>query len=271
MLTVMQISSKRNLCIAPRLLWMLGLFALSACIGYGQSASNQHAKLAYAADKNNVPDAIAKVQSGQFSLVHVELIAEAHAVQAIPALKEQFGRNQDTLTRTKLASALVRLGTDDPAYWDFLIQQATTAVQSPEPRLFDAQGNVVPKKLSPTFLEWSRTSNVSPDPVYELPLRVRLLGETADPRAVPLLRQGLYSPNYFIQAAAARGLADIQDKDSIPLIIAACQRGSSEAAAAIALSLVYFDDPHAQNVLETYVPGETVKALRAAKAQGLRP
>jgi hypothetical protein len=266
-----RINSRYALAGVSRFLGLLIFFCASFCVGYGQSASGQPSGLAYAADKNNVPDAIARIQSGQFSLVHVELIAEAHAVQAIPALKEQFASKQDSITRMKIAGALVRLGADDQAYWDFLVQQATIAVQSPEPRLFDDQGNVAPKQLSPAFLDWAKANNVSPDPVYILPMRVRLLGETGDTRAIPVLRQGLQSPNYFIQAAAARGLADVQDKDSIPFIIAACQRGPSEAAAAIAQPLVYFDDPRAQDALDTYVPEETVKVLRAAKAQGMKP
>jgi hypothetical protein len=70
---------------------------------------------------------------------------------------------------------------------------------------------------------------------------VGLLALTGDPRAIPVLRRGLLSPNYQIEIIAALGLADFVDKGSIPLIIIeACSKAPAEAAAAIAEALVYF-------------------------------
>jgi proteasome lid subunit RPN8/RPN11 len=60
----------------------------------------------------------------------------------------------------------------------------------------------------------------------------------------------------------------MKDKDSIPLIIAACQRAPAEVAGLIANSLVYFDDPQAQSAADRYIPKESAKALREAKAKG---
>ena len=73
----------------------------------------------------NVPDAIAKVKSGEFGRGHVDLITRAGAVEAIPSLKEQFVRVQDPLLKPKIAAALVRLGDKDDTYWDFLVKLAT--------------------------------------------------------------------------------------------------------------------------------------------------
>jgi hypothetical protein len=42
-----------------------------------------------------VPDAIAKVKSGEFAAVHVDMIANAGAVEAIPILKQQFVSVED--------------------------------------------------------------------------------------------------------------------------------------------------------------------------------
>ena len=66
----------------------------------------------------------------------------------------------------------------------------------------------------------------------------------------------------------ARLLAEIQDKDSIPLIIEACKRAPAAAAAVIAESLVYFDDTEAQRAVDMYVPKDRAKIIREAKAQG---
>ena len=85
----------------------------------GQGAQSQGEKLAYGADKANVPDAIAKVKSGEFAEVHVDMIARAGAVEAIPSLKQQFVHAGDSLLKAKIAAAIVRLGDKDDTYWDF--------------------------------------------------------------------------------------------------------------------------------------------------------
>src|SRR4029077_3076408 len=63
----------------------------------GQEVQSQGEKLAYGVDKANVPDAIAKVKSGEFAAVHVDMIARAGAVEAIPSLKQQFVHADDAL------------------------------------------------------------------------------------------------------------------------------------------------------------------------------
>lgn len=95
------------------------------------------------------------------------------------------------------------------------------------------------------------------------------LADTGDPRGIPLLRRALQSRNYMIAVFAAKGLVQIQDKDSIPLIIAACQRASTGFASEIAKSLIWFDDPRAQTAVDTYVAEGTRRLLRDARAQGM--
>lgn len=62
-------------------------------------------------------DAIAKVKSGNFAGIHVDLIARGHAVEAIPVLKEQFDKIDERLMKEKIAAALVRLGDVYSAFW----------------------------------------------------------------------------------------------------------------------------------------------------------
>ena len=224
-----------------------------------------------------VADAIRKVKQGEFLAVHVEEIAEAGATEAIPVLKEQFARAADSRQREdfdpgnkgKVASALVRLGDKDPVYWDFLVKQATDAVESdiPLPTRFDAQGKIVPHQLSPEFEAWTKAHDVSPESVgqvaaYELPVKLGYMAETGDPRGLPLLRRAMSSSNYMIQSMAAKGLAKLDDKDSIPVIVAACAKAPAEISPAIAEALVYFDDPRAQSAAERYLPKEYFKSLR---------
>jgi len=246
-------------------------------VAYGQEEQSQSNKPTYAADKANVPDAIAKVKSGDFNGVHVEMIAEAGAAEALPILKEQFARSQDPFLKAKIASAVVRLGDKEDTYWDFLVKLATPAVESDAPDFmnYNSDGKAKPGP-SPEFVAWAKAHNVSPqsvgeDSLYWLPGKLALLGSTGDQRAIPLLRRALLSPNHQIEVVAALGLAETRDKDSIPLIIEACKRAPAEAAAVIARSLVFFDDPQAQSAADEYIPKDVAKQDREARARGEKP
>src|SRR5712691_11192085 len=82
-------------------------------VAYCQAQQNPPETPAYGADRANLPAALAKVKSGKFLAVHVDLIARAGAVEAIPSLKQQFVRVQDPLLKAKIAAALLRLGDKD--------------------------------------------------------------------------------------------------------------------------------------------------------------
>ena len=263
---------------AAREILLLVCCALLAGSALGQTVQVQPGKRLYEADEANVADAIAKVKSGDFAGVHVDLIGRAGAVEAIPILKEQFVRVHDPLDKAKIAQVLIKLGDKDDTYWDFLVKLATPALESDAPDFmnFDSQGKSSAGP-SPAFIAWAKAHNVpangpngnaAEDSVYIFPGKVGLLGLTADPRAIPLLRQALSSPNHMIEIAAASGLAEMQDKDSIPLIIEACKRAPAEAGGVIAESLVYFDDAEAQGAVDTYIPKDTAKIIREARAQG---
>ena len=99
---------------------------------------------------------------------------------------------------------------------------------------------------------WAQARNVSANTaaqsaIYDLPGKVFELADTGDLRGIPLLRRALQSRNYMIAVWAAKGLVQIQDKDLIPLIIAACQRATTGYASEIAKSLIWFDDPLGTN------------------------
>jgi HEAT repeat protein len=235
--------------------------ALLTSAAYGQEQQIQPEKLAYGADRANVPDAIAKVESGEFGAVHVDLIARAGAVEAIPILKQQFARVEDPFLKAKIASALVKMGEKDNTYWQYLVKLATRAVESDAPDF-----------ASPEFETWVKARNLSPSETEEqmflLPGAVGLLALTGDLRAVPLLRRALLSSNHLTEIAAAMGLAELHDKESIPLIIEACKKASPEIAAVIAESLVYFDDNSAQSAVDQYIPEDRARVYRDARAHG---
>jgi hypothetical protein len=263
-----RVSSWRNIRIlALRKVLYLGVgVALLPCAAFGQVKQNQ---------SDDLKASIASVEAGSFSNSDLETVARAGAAPGVlPALEQQFARATDVARQGVVANALVRLGDKDNTYWDFLLQQATLAVDSDLPDPFrDSQGNSTGRQLSPEFKAWAQTHNVDASTaiysaLYDLPGKVLLLGETGDPRGIPLLRRALQSHNYQIVAWAAKGLALIQDKQSIPLIIAAIQRAPPEDDPLIAESLVYFDDAQAQSAVDTYMPKDKATLARAERARG---
>ncbi len=207
-----------------------------------------------------VDSIIDKVREGKFSMADLYELVGARAVQAKPVLQAQFTIVNDPVLKGALASALVRLGDQQPIYWDFLAGKAKAAIDSDAPWVsdFDSAGNTIPRRLSARFLEWAKANQVNPNAaaevqVYRLPGDVIFLAITGDSRGLTILRKGLVSQNYMIQANSARGLALLRDKDSIPLIIDACERAPSEMASVIALALVFFDDVNAQNSAARFI------------------
>jgi HEAT repeat protein len=92
-----------------------------------------------------------------------------------------------------------------------------------------------------------------------------LLGETRDARAIPVLQRGLKAHGQ-IQVAAAVGLAELQDRDSIPLIVDACKNAPPEIASTIAFfALVSFDDPRAQSAASIYLTKEQISSFEGKK------
>lgn len=243
-------------------------FALAAVLS--PSALSAQNGPAAPSQSDQLATSIARAKSGNLDTGDVEIIAEARAVQAIPSLEEQFGRTTDVDTKTEIANGLVRLGDKHNNYWNYLLEQATLAVDSEVP---DA---VFSKRVDQNseLQAWAQAHNVSANTaaqsaIYDLPGKVLELADTGDPRGIPFLRRALQSRNYMIAVWAAKGLVQIQDKDSIPLIIAACQRAPTGFASEIAKSLIWFDDPRAQTAVDTYIPKEHAKIFRDARAQGM--
>jgi HEAT repeats len=248
--------------------------ALLCGFAFAQAPQSQPETPPYAVNKASVPDAIAKVKSGDFGAIHVDLITRAGAAEAIPALKEQFLRIEGPILKAKIAAGLIRLGDKDDTYWNFLVKDVTPVLESDAPDFmnFDPPGKSLPGP-SPEFIAWAKAHNVSPDSVgadsvYVLPGKVAILGWSRDPRAIPLLRQALLSPNHMVETAASMGLAEIGDKDSIPLIIDACRKAPADSAAVIAAFLVYFDDNTAQTAVDQYIPKDRARLYRDATAYG---
>ncbi len=226
----------------------------------------------------NVAEAMEKAQpDDSMAMVFVEQLGAAHATEAIPMLELKFERAGNDLDRAHIAAVLIRLGDKKDIYWNCLTQAVTKTIETDAPNFnaFDSSGKLIPGP-SPEFVAWADKKKLPHDGlgeqhVYYAPAPTMFLAHTDDPRAIPLLRRALWSPNFMIQSFAAMGLARLQDKASIPWIIEACKLAPAEAAGVIGESLAYFDDPVAQAAVDLYVPKELAKTAREAAASGKKP
>jgi hypothetical protein len=234
------------------------------------SAQDVASKLPYRFDPANVVDAIARVRSGDFTELNVQMIARARAVQAIPLLETQFLLKQDPFLKGAIASALVSMGDKNDTYWNYLVDVATPAIEDTAPSImsYDTRGKALAATPSPEFRAWVEARHLSlesatANALYLYPVAVGQLASTGDPRAIPLLRKALLSPNYIVEGIAAEGLAELHDTASIPLIVAACRKAPAEVAESMAThSLLQFGDPTAADEATNFIPEERLDRYR---------
>jgi len=253
-----------------QILHLAAACTLTAGIAGGQTVRPDQAQA------SALTDAIAQVRSGDGAGVD-SIVKNLGREQAIPILEDLFAHSEYIGIKERIASALYRLGDKDGAYWEFMLAQAKDAARStaPYPYAYDAQGKMQ-RSYSPEFIAWAKAWGVTPEnaeaATWEDYRSVLLVATAGDRRALPVLRQALKSPNSLIASVAAKGLAQLQDRESVAAIIKACERAPADAAALIASALVYFDDARAQSAADQFLPAETAKTLRAyAREHGDKP
>jgi len=265
-------------------LFFAPLLLLPSSVAFGQTAPYPPPTL---------DEEIALLKSGDFLANDVLYFANVPPAQAIPLLEAQFGPAKGPSLKAPIASVLVRLGDKDETYWDYVVTRATEAIDSDEPSIVPASpgpaspgpaspgpaspgpaspglaspGQPGTPPLNPDFLAWAKAHNLSTGEAFEhvmytTPGFVIILGEIGDRRAIPLLRRALMSQNFSIQVAGAEGLAQIQDKNSVRLIIQACQRNPNIGLAMAMFSLIYFDDPEAQRFVDANMPKDAADERR---------
>ncbi len=204
--------------------------------------------------------AFASFQAGDDDLSTVEQLWAHHVTAAIPSLKAKFETETDPGKKDTIASVLVRFGSQDQVYWDYLTQMARPAIESDAPDMLNPRPEERNTTMAPAFLAWAAKHHIDAmngdDPFYRQPAYVLELAMAGDPRGIPLLRQALHSDIFLVQNAGAQGLAQLQDKDSIPLILDAIRRKPYIGAAMSMFALVYFDDDRAQAAVRRALPDE---------------
>ncbi len=219
------------------------------------SAAGQSLDPSAEASRQQIRQITDELIQGYFGPVSEQQVAMARGGQLVPVLKDCFDRSTEPEIKAKVAGALVELHDADDIYWNYLVEEARPALETDAP---SPACNVPPECPSARYTAWARAHNVIPgspeeQAVYNAFVKVEYLGAPKDPRAIPLLRKALGSPNSAVQAAAAQGLAYMDDKDSIPLIVAACRKAPRGEAVGIAASLQLFPEPSAQRAADEFL------------------
>jgi HEAT repeat protein len=184
-------------------------------------------------------DAIKRVQENDLgtspvdALSFVDVIADARTVQALPVLEQYFARTSDPDIKAGVASALVRIGDKNDVDWIYLVKLATPAAESDAPDPFNEVAGKDKDIVSSEFKVWAGAHDLTVKAASQLVMRdlpggLAPLAKTGDPRGVPLLRKALMSSNLQVASLAAAGLAQAQDKASIPMIIRPLQESNPE-------------------------------------------
>lgn len=216
----------------------------------------------------NARNAIERLNSGVVSSYDLGKLGKANVSEAIPALEKQFFAAQDPMDKADLAQTLVKLKSPNDIYWKYLETLVTSVLDkpSPYPIRMDADDKEV-RQISPAFDAWVDANRLNPPEALQnatviYPAYMLLLGQTADLRAIPLLRRALSSSNYLIAASASEALVDLKDEDSATAIADAAEKAPKDAAQLIAEPLASLESPTAQSAFTRHVPPEQAKALR---------
>lgn len=252
----------------------LGFAAAMACVFWCSGLSQVAYGQVSPSTSGELEVALKRAKAGEADGRDIVVIADAAAIQAIPDLEKQFSKTTDVDTKVSLASGLVKLRDEDDRYWKYLLEQATAAVESdvPDSNFSQSEGKMM--MINPELQAWASSHNMSVNEAFQsarlgIPGKIFKLATAGDRRCVPLLRRALQARNYLIVLWASKGLAEIQDKESIPLIISAVQSAPYGYNEIIAESLLYFDDARAEAVFDNYVQKDRAKIDRDAKLQGM--
>jgi len=175
------------------------------------------------------------------------------------ALKTLYGKSSARLVRQNLALILLQHGDEDKPYLEALIEYAREAVDTtaPLPIEYDEQGVAISGRLAEGFQRWCEAKNVELQEcsamVYAYPVDVLMLARARNRKAIPLLRRALGVENHAVVEMAVRGLASLDDTDSIPLIARQLTRFRPKLAESVAAATAEFDDPRVAPLLDRFV------------------
>jgi hypothetical protein len=153
-------------------------------------------------------------------------------------------------TSQAIAISLIKLGVKDQIYFDELASYARRAIADdpPDPySVYHVEGNERPEQTI-EFNRWCANHGYRLDNCVGMwttsyVMQLGWLGAAHDQRSIPIFRGGLNGSGSAIVEQCVGGLADLNDKGSIPLIARACARFSKDAVVGIVISAMGYNEP----------------------------
>jgi hypothetical protein len=226
------------------------------------------AMAANAADLRSVSELLAKRSTGPLDpSVFYELESKPTEPRIFAALADAFEKRDSKEHKQLIALTMLRLGDRSERYLAFLSGYAKQAIEDRTPLYYGygPSGDVMRGEMSFVFEKWCRENHRDTKEVMALqfvtyPEHVSFLARAQDSRAVPLLRQGLDSPNPLVVYYSAEGLALLQDNATVSIVVQGCERFPAGTARFMASALAQYFTPEADLALERIVKDPNLRA-----------
>jgi hypothetical protein len=249
---------------------LLLLLLLPVCCAWSQVAKGR-----------TVRELAADLRQNPNDLKLIAKLGEEAGGEASLALAESFELASAKDAKQALASALVKRGSPEAKYWEYLAAFVRKAVESkiPYPLAYDEHGHWQRGKLSQEFLDWCKANRViTPLQMGEIVNEMLIVPHQDfgifvglwDSRNIPLLRKGLSSLNYTVVRFSAAALARMGDLTAAPQIEAACKRLPAHEASWLASELFWFEDPALDAVAKQYIPDAAEYKRRRTEAHSAK-
>ncbi|MGH7885566.1 MAG: HEAT repeat domain-containing protein [Thermodesulfobacteriota bacterium] len=188
----------------------------------------------------------------------------------LPNLMKAFEVEQNEMKKSLYASLIIRIGSNDSKYWNYIYSKSLEVLENkiPEPFIQTEDGLKKTDKYSPEFIKWCEDVGANPKIAagkyyYTNPSIIKFLGLTNDTRAFELLKRGINSENNLIVRGAVDGLGILGDKRGIELIVEVCERSENKKSIPFIIeALVFIDDPKAQEIAKDNIDEEYYNFLR---------
>jgi hypothetical protein len=198
---------------------------------------------------------------------------------AVPTLRRAFSQESVLETKKVIAATLIALGERGEPYSGLLTAEAEAALNNDIP-IPDGRGVSETREYQQTFESWQLRRGMSKEATkraFQQALGRDLdtffsLSRAKQAQFIPLLRRALHSNNFLVVLQAAQGLVALEDRMSVPLIIAEGDRRPQLAGALASSSLVYFvSSDEAQRAVERFIPDAAVRESFVQRARTLGP
>lgn len=221
-----------------------------------------------AQDQVSVQTLLDRLREPRLDLSVVSSLARYRDERVLPSLKQAFETHPSKEDRQYIATSIVRLGEKDDMYYRYLESYAKEAIESdiPDPFAYNPDGSDARGKVNPELKAWAEKHRISPEAAFHqatntYPTDVLVFGGVRDPRMIQLLRRGFNSANSLVVAASAHVLAEMNDVDSIPLILRTANANKPVAMVIVGYLSMYNLDADAENRISDSLRDPKLKEL----------